>query len=91
MALKQGVVDAQENPLSVIFHNKYYEAQKHLALTNHVYNALVHVMSKKIWDKPDPRPAEDHQGRKQESRRLDARAVRTSRMPGSSRISKTRA
>lgn len=51
MALKQGVVDAQENPLSVIFHNKFYEAQKHLALTNHVYNSWVHVMSKKTWDK----------------------------------------
>jgi tripartite ATP-independent transporter DctP family solute receptor len=54
MALKQGVVDAQENPLSIIFHNKYYEAQKHLALTNHVYNSMVHVMSKKTWDKLTP-------------------------------------
>lgn len=54
MALKQGVVDAQENPLSVIFHNKYYETQKHLALTNHVYNSMVHVMSKKTWEKLTP-------------------------------------
>ena len=54
LALKQGVVDAQENPLSVIFHNKFYEAQKHLALTNHVYNSWVHVMSKKSWDKLSP-------------------------------------
>ncbi len=54
LALKQGVVDAQENPLSVIFHNKFYEAQKHLALTNHVYNSWVHVMSKKTWDKLTP-------------------------------------
>jgi len=54
MALKQGVVDAQENPLSIIYHNKYYEAQKHLALTNHVYNSMVHVMSKKTWDKLTP-------------------------------------
>jgi tripartite ATP-independent transporter DctP family solute receptor len=54
LALKQGVVDAQENPLSVIYHNKFYEAQKHLALTNHVYNSWVHVMSKKTWDKLTP-------------------------------------
>ena len=40
MALKQGVVDAQENPLSVIYHNKYYEVQKHLALTNHCLQRL---------------------------------------------------
>jgi len=54
MALKQGVVDAEENPLAVIFFNKFYEAQKHLALTNHVYNSWVHVMSKKTWEKLNP-------------------------------------
>jgi tripartite ATP-independent transporter DctP family solute receptor len=54
LALKQGVVDGQENPLSVIYHNKFYEAQKYLALTRHVYNSWVHVMSKKTWDKLTP-------------------------------------
>ena len=54
MAMKQGVVDGQENPLAVIFFNKYYEAQKHLAITNHVYNSMVHVISKKTWDKLTP-------------------------------------
>lgn len=54
MALKQGVVDGQENPISVIYHNKYYEAQKHLALTNHSYSGLVHVMSKKVWGNLTP-------------------------------------
>ena len=54
MAMKQGVVDGQENPLAVIFFNKYYEAQKHLAITNHVYNSMVHVISKKSWDKLNP-------------------------------------
>jgi TRAP-type C4-dicarboxylate transport system substrate-binding protein len=51
MALKQGVVDGQENPLSVIYHFKFYEAQKYLSLTRHVYNCMMHVMSKKTWDK----------------------------------------
>lgn len=50
-ALKQGVVDGQENPLAVIYHFKIYEVQKHLALTRHVYNSMVHVMSKRTWDK----------------------------------------
>jgi tripartite ATP-independent transporter DctP family solute receptor len=50
-ALKQGVVDGQENPLAVIYHFKIYEVQKHLALTRHVYNSMVHVMSKTSWDK----------------------------------------
>lgn len=54
MAMKQGVVDGQENPLAVIFFNKYYEAQKYLAITNHVYNSMVHVISKKSWDKLTP-------------------------------------
>lgn len=51
MALKQGVVDGQENPIAVIYANKIYEVQKYLALTRHCYNSMVHVMSKKAWDK----------------------------------------
>lgn len=54
MALAQGVVDAQENPIAVIYHNKFYEVQKHLALTRHVYNNMVHVVSKKSWAKLTP-------------------------------------
>lgn len=53
-ALKQGVVDGQENPLSVIYHFNLYEVQNHLALTRHVYNSMVHVMSKKVWDELTP-------------------------------------
>lgn len=54
MALKQGVVDGQENPIAVIYANKIYEVQKYLALTRHCYNSMVHVMSKKAWDKLTP-------------------------------------
>ncbi len=54
MSLKQGVVDGQENPLAVIYHNKLYEVQPYLALTQHVYNSMVHVMSKKTYDKLTP-------------------------------------
>ncbi|MDK2870861.1 MAG: TRAP-type transport system periplasmic protein [bacterium] len=54
MALKQGVVDGQENPIAVIYANKLYEVQKYLALTRHCYNSMVHVMSKKTWDKLTP-------------------------------------
>jgi tripartite ATP-independent transporter DctP family solute receptor len=53
-ALKQGVVDGQENPLSVIYHFNLYEVQNHLALTRHVYNSMVHVMSKEVWDQLTP-------------------------------------
>ncbi len=54
MALKQGVVDGQENPIAVIFSNKLNESQKYLAMTGHNYNTMVHVISKKVWDKLTP-------------------------------------
>jgi tripartite ATP-independent transporter DctP family solute receptor len=54
MALKQGVVDGQENPIAVIYSNKIYETQKYLAMTGHNYNTMVHVISKKTWDRLTP-------------------------------------
>jgi tripartite ATP-independent transporter DctP family solute receptor len=54
MALKQGVVDGQENPIAVIYSNHIYETQKYLAMTGHNYNTMVHVISKKVWDKLTP-------------------------------------
>lgn len=54
MALKQGVVDGQENPIAVIYSNKLYETQKYLTMTGHNYNTMVHVISKKVWDKLTP-------------------------------------
>jgi tripartite ATP-independent transporter DctP family solute receptor len=36
-ALTTGVVDGQENPVSVIYSNKFYQFQKHLTLDGHVY------------------------------------------------------
>lgn len=50
-ALNQGVVDGQENPIGVIYHYKLDEFQKHLALTRHVYNSMVHVVNKDSWNK----------------------------------------
>jgi TRAP-type transport system periplasmic protein len=51
LALSQGVVDAEENPIAVIYHNKFNEVQKHLALTRHMYNNMIHVISAKSWAK----------------------------------------
>ena len=48
-ALSQGRVDGQENPLNVIYYNKLYEVQKHLALTRHVYYNTMHLISAKSW------------------------------------------
>ena len=49
-ALEAKALDGQENPLNVILANKFAEVQKHLALTNHVYNPQSVIISKKFWD-----------------------------------------
>ncbi|MDB5897919.1 MAG: dicarboxylate transporter, DctP subunit [Ramlibacter sp.] len=51
VALQQGVVDGQENPLANIHASKLYEVQKHLALTNHQFQMTPLLMSKRTWDK----------------------------------------
>lgn len=51
VALQQGVVDGQENPLVNIHASKLYEVQKHLALTNHQFQMTPFLMSKRSWDK----------------------------------------
>ena len=53
-ALEQKAIDGQENPLSVIVANKFFEVQKHLALTNHQYNPQSIIFSKKVWDTLTP-------------------------------------
>jgi tripartite ATP-independent transporter DctP family solute receptor len=54
LALSQGVVDGEENPIAVIYFNKYYEVQKHLAITQHVYNNMILTMSTGSWGKLNP-------------------------------------
>ncbi len=49
-ALEQKAIDGQENPISVIASNKFWEVQKHMAITNHQYNPQSVIMSKKVWD-----------------------------------------
>jgi tripartite ATP-independent transporter DctP family solute receptor len=49
-ALESRAVDGQENPFSVILSNKFFEVQKYLSATNHVYAANIVLVSKKFWD-----------------------------------------
>lgn len=49
-ALQQKTVDGQENPIPVITSSKFYEVQKNLTLTGHVYSPAVILMSKISWD-----------------------------------------
>lgn len=49
-SMEQGVVDGQENPSGNVLLNKFYEVQKYLTKTGHVYNASPFIVSKKFWD-----------------------------------------
>ena len=53
-ALEQKAIDGQENPISVINANKFFEVQKYVTLTNHQYNPQSVLMSKKFWDSLNP-------------------------------------
>lgn len=53
-ALESKAVDGQENPFSVILSNKFYEVQKYVSATNHVYAANIILVSKKFWDQLTP-------------------------------------
>lgn len=48
--LESKAIDGQENPLTVIAANKFWEVQKYLAITNHQYNPQSVIFSKKVWD-----------------------------------------
>ncbi len=49
LALKQGTVDAQENPIPTINSGKFYEVQKYLILTGHIMVPQFHAISDKLW------------------------------------------
>ncbi len=49
-AMEQKAVDGQENPPATILASKFYEVQKHLVLSRHMYSAWVLLISKKTWD-----------------------------------------
>ncbi|MFT4013549.1 MAG: sialic acid TRAP transporter substrate-binding protein SiaP [Paracoccus sp. (in: a-proteobacteria)] len=49
LALQNGTVDAQENPLTTIEAKKFYEVQKNIALTGHIVDHLNTVVSKRLW------------------------------------------
>lgn len=50
VALRQGVLDGQENPLSVVKEFSFDEVQKYISLTNHVYTPITLAMSASVWD-----------------------------------------
>lgn len=51
LALQQGVVNGQENPITIIESNKFYEVQKYLARTSHITSSVVSVFGGPLWSK----------------------------------------
>ena len=57
-ALQQGTIACEENPLSNIKLSGFSEVQNYVIMTNHVYDPIPVVMSKKTWDNLDPQAQE---------------------------------
>ena len=54
LALSQGAVDGQENPLPTIQSGKFYEVQKYLVLTGHIITPRLVVVNETLWNKLTP-------------------------------------
>lgn len=54
LAIQQGVVQGQDNPIDTIYSNKFYEVAPYITLTNHLYSPLSLAMAEKTWQKLSP-------------------------------------
>lgn len=64
-ALQQGTVEAQENPLELVYAQKFYEQQKYVIETRHLPQNLVWIMNKDYYDSlPDDLKAVVDEGAK---------------------------
>jgi tripartite ATP-independent transporter DctP family solute receptor len=75
-ALETKAVDGQENPFSVILSNKFYEVNKYLSATNHVYAANIILVSKRFWDRLSPTEQKILQDSANEARDYQRKASR---------------
>jgi tripartite ATP-independent transporter DctP family solute receptor len=51
LAIQQGVVEGQENPIDTIYSQKFYEVAPILTLTEHVYSPIPMAISERTWKK----------------------------------------
>jgi tripartite ATP-independent transporter DctP family solute receptor len=54
LAIQQGAVSGQENPIDTIASNKFFEVAPHVTLTNHVYSPTPMAISEKTWQRLSP-------------------------------------
>jgi C4-dicarboxylate-binding protein DctP len=53
-ALQTGVVAGQENPVTHVYTQKFFEVQKYMAMTDHTYHGYVVITNKKFWESLPP-------------------------------------
>jgi len=53
-ALQQGVVDGQENPMNLIYSQRFYEVQDFLSLSGHFYYPRQYIASENWWQGLEP-------------------------------------
>jgi tripartite ATP-independent transporter DctP family solute receptor len=76
VAMRQGVVDGQENPISVIYNLKLYESQPYISMVNYLYSSMCHVVSKRVWEKMTPEQQKIFQEESDAARLLMRKMVR---------------
>jgi tripartite ATP-independent transporter DctP family solute receptor len=54
LALQQGTVDGQENPLAGTVNRSFHEVQKYFSISNHVYTPVTFVMNGQKFDSLSP-------------------------------------
>jgi TRAP-type transport system periplasmic protein len=89
-AMETKAVDGQENTFSSIETAKFYEVQKYVSTTRHVYQPLILLFSKKVWDQLSAdeqkilldAAAETQPYNRKLSREADAKALETLRAKG---------
>jgi TRAP-type transport system periplasmic protein len=75
-ALETKAVDGQENPYNTILSSKFFEVQKFLTVSNHVYSPWIVLVSKKYWDqlsKDEQKIIQDAAIKSREFERTDTR------------------
>ncbi|PPE69702.1 TRAP transporter substrate-binding protein [Caldimonas thermodepolymerans] len=89
-AMETNAVDGQDNPIVAFETNKFYEVQKHLSSTRHVYNPLIVLVSQASWNKLTPdeqkllrEAAEEVRAdQRKVSREMEAKAIEKAKQHG---------
>ena len=91
LALQNGTVEAQENPLTTIEAKKFYEVQKYIVLTGHIVDHLNTVVAGALWTKLSDEDKKIFTEVTQEAAAKRHRRSSSSAKPSWSRSSRTRA